>query len=335
MHDNWNPLSTAKWHFEHCKFECSRSTMISLNFPWSGPFRFYGNEFDFTSREYPGYLLFVFRTGARILLRANRFNGNNVQTRCISAREGRDSPNEETNAEADRVSGQLSLIGNRGIHELGILEGYSSTSFTGINHIDQLWISGLLEPEKKQIPTVHFGPRERIDDQLHYPLHHRSLFVNLKHMAAMSHDRQQENVLDKQLERIEYFLNREQDPPSILNWPIWIEYWQDRILYGWRRWSSNFYRSWLRPLTMVVLGYLILNALPKFLIEDFSWHHWAEFTLRPIGKVAEYESTLHQMFGSDYAAVSTSNRNLLRIFGIAQTIWITMWSFSFARSIKK
>ena len=74
------------------------------------------------------------------------------------------------------------------------------------------------------------------------------------------------NALGKQLNRIEYFLTKEQKVSFRVSRSEWIGYWQDRTLYAWRRWSSDFYRSWLRPLFIGVLGYVALNALPWFWI---------------------------------------------------------------------
>ena len=155
------------------------------------------------------------------------------------------------------------------------------------------------------------------------------------HLAAMNHDTRQVNILGKQLDRIDYFLNKDQDTPSPVDCRIWVEYWQDRVLYAWRRWSSDFYRSWLRPLSMIVLGYMLLNAMPALFIDAFSLSHWIEFTLRPIRDIAGYEEALNQILSSDYDVLSLPNKNLLRLVGLIEVIWIAMWSFAFAKAIRK
>ena len=329
-HHDWEPLSSAKWHFANCHFEPSSPNMWSIRFPWCGSFRFYKNEFEFESNRFVGSWLFVFQHGSRILFQGNNFKDSNIQTRCIPPVMDRDGP-DETIAGA-YGSGSISFVGNKGIRDLGILEGYSSIAVTGMNRIDRLT---LLDAHQGKIEIIYLGPREKIDREFHHCLHHRSLFLSLRHLAGISHDAQQVNVLDKQLDRIEYFLNKEQDTPCLLDYRIWIEYWQDRVLYAWRRWSSDFYKSWLQPLSMIILGYMLLNAIPVLFIEAFSLSHWIEFTLRPISDIAGYEGTLETMFGSEYDKVSSSGKNALRFIGLVQVIWIAIWSFAFARSIKR
>ena len=161
------------------------------------------------------------------------------------------------------------------------------------------------------------------------------MFVYLKRLAAVSHDRRQLGVLDRQIDRIEYFLNKEQETPSLVDFRIWIEYWQDRLLYAWRRWSSDFYKSWMRPLLLIMLGYMLMNAVPAFVIDAFSLSHWIELTLRPIGEIAEYEQSLSGIVGANYDKLSSSEKVLFKLVGVAQVIWIGMWSFAFARSIRR
>ena len=337
-HDDWEPLSHAAWHFENCCFEAS-SNMWSIDFPWRGRFRFYKNEFNFRDSQFVGHWLFIFQTGSWILLQGNNFRGHRIQTRCVPSTLARDASDEAV--PEFRESGSISFVGNRAISNLGILEGYSAVSFAGMNRIENLWLMKLSDAAHlgnamhTQEPMVYFGPREKIDRHFHYCLQHRQMFLRLRHLAAMTHDARQLSVLDKQIDRIEYFLNKEQDAPYPLDYRIWIEYWQDRLLYAWRRWSSDFYKSWMRPLSMIILGYMLLNAAPALIIDAFSLSHWIEFTLRPIGEIAEYEQSLNRIVGGDYDKMSSSIKNWFRLFGFIEVIWIAMWSFAFARSIKR
>lgn len=84
----------------------------------------------------------------------------------------------------------------------------------------------------------------------------------MREFAGKKQDAHLASALNKQLDRIEYFLTKNQEISFFANKREWVEHWQDRLLYAWRRWSSDFYRSWLRPLSMTVLGYGVLNALP-------------------------------------------------------------------------
>ena len=333
IHRDWHPLSYAKWHFENCHFEASSANMWSIVFPWRGSFRFYKNEFGFKSSLFGSHWLFNFRVGSRILFQGNDFKRNHLQIGCTTSETDQDANDGEH--PAWRRLGNVSLVGNKEIQELQVLEGCSSVLLSGMNRIDRLSFWSLSEPEQIQDTTVYFGPREKVDPQFHYCMHHRRLFMSMKHLAAMNHDTRQANILDKQLERIDYFLNKEQDTPSPVDCRIWIEYWQDRVLYAWRRWSSDFYRSWLRPLIMIVLGYMLLNAIPALFIDTFSLSHWIELTLRPIRDIAGYEETLNQILSSDYDMLSLPNRNLLRLVGLIEVIWIAMWGFAFAKAIRK
>ena len=333
IQDDWAPLSDTKWHFEECRFIPSTSYAGPMNFPWCGSFRFYKNEFEFQSTGIIGGCLFSFWNGSRILFQGNDFKGNSIQTRCIS-KNAEGAVSSESSPET-YGSGLISFVGNRGISSLGILEGYSFIAFTGMNRIGQLWLHCLPDESSPREVSVYFGPREKIDPDFHYCLQHRKLFTSMRQFAALNHDTRQLNVLDKQLERIEYHLNKDQDTPSVLEFRIWIEYWQDRLLYAWRRWSSNFYRSWIRPLLMIVFGYMLLNAVPILFIDTFSFSHWIEFTLRPIGEIAGYETSLRNIVGSGYQNISSSRQIALKIVGLIEVIWIAMWSFSFARSIRR
>ena len=136
-HDDWEPLSHAKWHFEKCFFDASGSNMYAINLPWLGSFRFYKNEFDFRSGRFGRHWLLVFQTGSRILLQGNNFGGNHIQTRCVHSTLNRDQSDDMVHE--IRESGSISFVGNKAISSLDILEGYSSVSFTGMNRIEQLW----------------------------------------------------------------------------------------------------------------------------------------------------------------------------------------------------
>ena len=333
-HDDWAPLCFAKWHFENCNFSPSSPNMWNIVFPWFGTFRFYNNNFDFGANTFGGRSwLFGFQKGSRILFQGNDFKESSIQSSSLPPKmEGK----EEDDQMAKFVSyglNSISFVGNKGISELLLLEGYSSIEFTGTNRIERLSIEQI--GEVKYPPRVYCGPREKIDREFNFCLQHRKLFLSMKHIAAANHDSRQIRVLDKQIDRIEYHLNKEQNTPSLLDCRNWMEYWQDRILYGWRRWSSDFYKSWFRPFLMVILGYLLLNAVPGCFIDTFSLSHWIEFTFRPIGDIAGYEESLKRIVGTDYDNISSSRKNVLRFVGLIEVIWIGMWSFAFAKAIRR
>ena len=329
IHSDWHPLSSAKWHFEDCSFEPASENMWTLDFPWRGSFRFHKNRFAFTSRRIENYWLFVFGSGSRVLFHGNDFRRSNLQMVGSTKLPAGDT------ASAATKLGNASFVGNRGIEGLDIREGFPSAVFTGMNHVDMLSLNQLDDPEPGQSFSVHFGPREKIDPDFQYAMHHRRLFVGLKRIAVANHDTRQGKILDRHVDRIDYFLNKGAETPSLMDFRVWVEYWQDRGLYAWRRWSSDFYRSWLRPLVMVVAGYGALNAVPALFFDSFSFHHWVEFTLRPVNRMTGYGFTLAQMFPCHYESLSLGSKNALRLVGLCEVIWVAMWGFAFARSVKR
>ena len=329
---DWSPVSDAKWHFEGCRFLGPRPGMWSFVFPWRGSFRFHKNEFCHPD-QYGGLWTFAFGGGSRAWFVGNDFTSSRIQVSRARPSAERDDPDA---ASAGRWwLGRIAFVANDGVQELDILEGYSSIEITGTNRIDRLAVDLSLEADGARRTSIYLGPREKIDPSFHNCLQHRSLFLDMRQLAAMNHDSRQLTVLDRQLERIEYFLNKGQDTPSLSDCRVWIEYWQDRVLYGWRRWSSDFYRSWLRPLVMLVAGYLVINALPCLLVEPFSGSHWIDLTLRPVAEIATYEVSLGRIVGIEYEWVPALTKKLLKLMGLVEVVWIGIWGFAFAKSIRR
>ena len=228
---------------------------------------------------------------------------------------------------------RISFLGNKRIDELYLRCKANDYIFKGVNCINRLYFNEL-DFNFRDLTSIYFSPRERIDPNFCDSNHHRKLFLSLREFGVKKQDIGLVNALDKQLNRIEYFLTKEQKVP-FRSGNEWIEYWQDRTLYAWRRWSSDFYRSWLRPLLIGVFGYVALNALPWFWIEEFSVSDWVAFSLRRIDKMPFYTSGLKELFGSVYECLPDGSKNWLRFIGLFQVIWAAMWGFSFSKSIKK
>ena len=335
--EDWHPVSSAKWHFERCCFRCPSPNMWVLAFPWRGAFRFHRNEFRFPSDGHRGGAwILPFKSGSRVSFVGNDFAGREIQTQCVSSEKGNDGSEETASDEGWRNVGRIALVANKRIGDLWIGEGYASIEITGMNRVDRLKVDLIVEADGGKQTSIYLGPREKIDPSFHNCLQHRSLFLAMRRLAAVNHDSRQLTVLDRQLERIEYFLNKERGTPSVFDFRVWVEYWQDRALYGWRRWSSDFYRSWLRPLTMLVGGYAVINALPPAaLVEGFSLSHWLDLTFRPLTEIPSYEASLGRIMGSEYEAAAASTRTLLRVAGLIEVLWIGLWAFAFTKSIRR
>ncbi|MDE0420733.1 MAG: hypothetical protein OXK76_07580 [Gammaproteobacteria bacterium] len=334
---DWIPVSNAKWHFERCCFRCPSPNMWAVGFPWRGSFRFHKNEFRFPSDGHRGGAwIFPFKSGSRVSFVGNDFGGKTIQTRCVGSEKGKDGSEGASGDEGWQSLGQIAFVANKRVGDLWIQEGYSSVEITGMNRIDRLNVDLIVDADEGKQTSIYLGPREKIDPSFHNCQQHRSLFLSMRRLAALNHDSRQLTVLDRQLERIEYFLNKGREAPPVFDFRVWIEYWQDRILYGWRRWSSDFYRSWLRPLAMLVGGYAAINGLPPaVLIDGFAVSHWIDLTLRPLTEIAVYEASLGRIVGSDYEAVAASAKTLLKLAGLIEVFWIGVWAFAFAKSIRR
>lgn len=362
----------VQWHFEHCLFHPSSPNMESIVFGWRGNFRFHKNEFDFGDSKEMRSWVFAFRHGSRVRLQGHDFRESHLQishtlshehdlsaTQTLSwenrtARIVKDRSYYETMIRKKYIIPEtvrlhmpdlgpwrpglasLSFLGNRGIDSLQLECNAAYYDFRGMNCISSLRF--------RQLGTVHddeaafaiyFGAREKIDPHFGDPHNHRRMFLTLREIAAKRQDSRIASNFDKQIDRIDYFLTKEQKISLRADWRGWIEYWQDRILYEWRRLSSDYYRSWLIPLMMFLLGYLILNAFPWFCIEQFTVHHWLEFSLRPINRMPFYTAELQGMLRAEYETLSNGAIVLLRLIGFVQVIWIALWGFAFGRSVKR
>ena len=223
---DWVPISSAKLHFERCQFQSTSSSMWAFTIPWRGSFRFYQNLFSFRSSRHPGVWVFPFKPGSRVWFEGNNFDGCGIQTRCVSSPQRTEDSQDTAEIEAWKRFGRISFVGNGGVRGLSIQEGFPSVEITGMNRIGRLNVDLIIDDSERT--SIYLGSREKIDLQFHNCLQHRSLFLAMRRLAAMNHDNRQLVVLDRQLERIEYFLNKEKEIPSLSNYWVWIEYWQDR-----------------------------------------------------------------------------------------------------------
>ena len=365
--DNRSPLSGAKWHFEKCQFISESPNMRALLFPWIGTFRFFHNTFSFPESGGMRAWIFNFKDFSRVLFQENNFSECTIQLgQSISESDssvekiswdGRESylVKDDTYYEymirkehqiPDKIPliiphaqtrhlglNNVSFLGNKKISTLNLICISETLIFRGGNEVNSLSI----EEKFFELPNsrLYFGFRENIDPNFHFANHHRTIFLKMRDMASRRQDAFLESVAERQLDRIEYYFAKEQRF-AIRKYPRqWIGILQDRARYAWRRWSSDFYRSWLRPLVMLVLGYVLLNAVPFSYLDSFSISAWVAFSFRPISRLAFYSQELELMFPSDYAQLSTTAQNVLRIVGYSQVTWIALWGFALGKSIKR
>lgn len=365
----WEIMNWAlKLHIEHCRFIPTSPNSATIEFPWCGRFRFYRNDFAFSGRGGRGWLL-VFGSGSDVALQRNRFLESDID--LISLPESADSRIEELSWEGHNAyllrdenffkemirrthrlpqSARLTtvdshystphvglwrvtLVANTGIRRILMRCSAKHYAFRGRNHVQSLHFDESRADRRDLI--VYLGPRERIDPDFLSSLHHRELFLWLRGLADGRGDASLVGRLDRHLDRIEYFLTKQYGASVHDGVSAWTEYWQDRVRHGWRRWSSDFYASWMRPLVLGVFGYVAFNALAWFWIETFTVSDWIAFCLRRIDRIPFYTAGLKDLYPVDYASLSSANKNWLRCVGLLQNIWIAMWGFAFSKAVRR
>ena len=228
---------------------------------------------------------------------------------------------------------RVTLVGNKGIGKLLMRCDARHYAFRGRNQIQSLSFSA---PRSDLDETVvYVGRRERIDPEFRAPFAHRDLFLSLKLSAERSGDPTLASTFQRHLDRVDYFLTKEHRISLRDGIGGWLEYWQDRCRYFWRRWSADFYGSWARPLTFGVLGYVGFNALAWAWIDTFTVTDWLAFSLRRVDRIPFYTAGLEDLHPVAYRSLTPESKNWLRVIGMLQNVWVAMWGFSFGKAIRQ
>ncbi|MYA65071.1 MAG: hypothetical protein F4139_01740 [Gemmatimonadetes bacterium] len=358
-----------KVHFEQCYFVKNPGNMASVRVPWSGALRFHKNRFVFPDSGIAGVWLLGFAGRSDVTFQKNDFCNSDIQ--MVSGQDEDDSSiqklwwegcsayllKDETYykamirrahqlPESARLAipdspfsvrhaglGRVAFVGNNRIGGLLMRCDALHYVFRGRNHIRSL---AFRESEADlDDKIIDIGPRERIDPDYRAPLQHRGLLLALKNAATKNGDSKLTSSLELHLERIEYFLTKEHRVSLRDSTAGWIEYWQDRWRYGWRRWSSDFHGSWLRPLLLAVCGYGGLNALAWFWFEAFTITDWIAFSLRRVDQIPFYTAGLEELHQVAYDGLTPGDKNWLRLIGTVQNVWIAMCGFAFSKAIRR
>ena len=365
----WELMNWAMMlHFQHCRFIPMNPNSATMEFPWCGRFRLVDNDFAFSGSGGRGWLL-VFGNMSEVSFERNRFFESDID--LISGRESSDSHIhrlswENHNAYLLKDEGffkamirrthglpdsarlaipdshystphvglwRVTLIGNSGIRKVQMRCSAKYYAFGGRNKIQSLYFGESKEDMRDSM--VYLGPRERIDSDFVSPLHHRDLFLYLKHVADDRGDGTLVGRLERHVNRIEYFLTKEYGVSVQNGIAAWIEHWQDRIRHAWRRWSSDFYGSWMRPLFLGTIGYVGLNGLAWLWIEAFTVTDWVSFSLRRVDRIPFYTAGLRELHALDYDNLTATAKNWLRAIGLLQNVWIGMWGFAFGKAVRR
>ena len=110
--------------------------------------------------------------------------------------------------------------------------------------------------------------------------------------------------------------------------------WQNWILLGWRKISSNFYMSWLRPTIFLIGGFLCFNLAPFLILWlhglRFDYIGYWEFCLASPTTIPFYATTLETILGKDrYGELLWLVIEVwLDFLGILRILWMTLWGYA-------
>ena len=216
--------------------------------------------------------------------------------------------------------------------------------FIGRNKIRRLELSNVadrnglnmeLDVTWYRYTTVFFGPNEKIeweDSDNPYPA--RDLFRKLKHIAHERSDTGQEVILSNHISRIEYQIMRRKRRGKWYKSCEWYSNWPGRLLMWWRKWSSDFYMSWIRPFGCLIGGYLVFNAIP-FLGIDSGFgdkvYGWLEFSFYSPVKIPFYAEGLKAVVDAKELKLG---EGWLHFIGFLRLLWIALWGYAFRNAIR-
>ncbi len=165
----------------------------------------------------------------------------------------------------------------------------------------------------------------------------KDLFVRLKNLAHMRNDIDQENTIASYISLVEY--------AEVKN-SKWYKSWrglQNWLLLGWRWTSSRFYMSWIRPISLLLLGYFIINSIPLIWarfggMREVSWETYLNFCTYTPAKIFFYADSLKDVL--DNCTYTIIEREFLlgevglNIIGIFRLVWIWLCGAAFRNAIK-
>ena len=351
--------------FEGCHFDLDLNGLI---LPFAGNYSFYRNKFKYRDSGIIGQWLFCFGAGSKIFFEKNDFDDNSVQIACdfkyfdkhlvkrkmtwqyVEARCLDDSAYYEamirkthdlpdsvplllTNTGYSRHFGfdEIRFVGNRRIDNLSLRASGEYTFFNGINRIKELNLDDEYTHSINENVKFYFGLREKINPRFSNPLRHRQLFLTLKNFAVKKQDTDLQRAMDVQLNQIEHHLVKEQWR-SIHFWEIgkWIKHFQDRVLWFWRKWSADYYRSWLRPLVWGIVVYFSFIAFSLFFVGDWS--------LRDFLRLSRHGYNFFfvaDLLSNENKISFSFDKCLLYFFDLCRLVLVGMLGFSIRRVISK
>ncbi len=160
----------------------------------------------------------------------------------------------------------------------------------------------------------------------------RYLFLVLKNIARMKDDTEQMSIIGSYIMLIEYAQIKYDFKYE--GWYRCYSEWQNWVLLGWRKISSNYYMSWLRPTIFLVGGYLFFNLAPFLILWlhglRFDYIGYWEFCLASPTTIPFYTTTLETILGKDrFGELLWLVKEVWFDFlGILRILWMTLWGYA-------
>lgn len=304
--NKWMPVEHFNWHFKCCRFSGLRTS--SLSFTWARGFRF--DDCSFLFKVPPGTrnLALHFGENSDVVFSQVDFGGSRFQI--------------QTHESALSIE----LYGNCGIDMLSIFGAAKHFRLNGTNHVSCL---SLTQIEYTDLSIVEIGAFEQIDRLFQRPDHHRQLFLELRRKASEREDSRQVNILDAYIDEIDYCLLKAQRVRGM--WRRWL-YLQKRALYWLRKWTSNFHRSWFRPVSAMIIGYAALNILPPLFVESTTVvEDWLRLCANPLSRTSEH---MEQILGKSYTDASGLVKIGTDYVSLSKILWLAGWGIVFRKVLR-
>ena len=208
------------------------------------------------------------------------------------------------------------IFSNNNFVKLLLYGKTSELRFSCSNQIRDLEIGGIGES------NIYFSPFERIAETPVDIQRIRNLLVKLRDSAHKKNDTEQEAILTGFLSDVVYMIRKEEKPWS-----------QDRIAMFCRKELSNFGRSWLRPLGLLVGGHLVFCMIPFWCWSWDVYGNYLEFVTSPFSVTLNYAKCLKDIVGEiEFAKIGPVWANLI---GILRNTWVAICAIAFGNALRR
>ncbi len=234
-------------------------------------FEFKNNFFKLNSLQRRGYLKVTLGHCVNWFFVGNSFEGVNFAAQILAPAVARldfknnNFKNNEVNIDAiDEQPYEtkcIITISNNEFNNLCI-KGNGNFHFTGENTIRQLKIMSIDYYETSRLrplPIVHWGAHQKLDEDGRYFFAHKKIFITLKQKATANGDTTQEMILQREIAKCDHAIVKSEKG--------WGTY-QDKAIFGFSKWISNYGTSWIRPLLLLTVLNLVVACLVQLICSE-------------------------------------------------------------------